>query len=86
MSILRNLLRSGLGDVSDAAFAEIQRRQSRPCAQYLYHVRQLEKLDAKSRKGRVFALRLRLAHHRLWRRHWESKCEALNDCDFEKGC
>ena len=73
-----------LGDLSEDAFALVKQVASTPCRHYLHHQRQLEKLERK--KGRVFGRRMRLAHHRLWRRFWESRCEALNECSQDRGC
>ena len=73
-----------LADLSEEAFGLVRQYVSKACANHLHHERQIEKLERK--KGKVFARRMRLAHHRLWRRYWESRCEALNLCDKPKGC
>jgi len=73
---IRDILRSGLGELTDAAFKEAQRQQAKPCANAMHHQRMIEKLTRKGKRHKVFALRMRLAHHRMWRRIWESRCEA----------
>ena len=88
--VLPEAIGDELSDLTDDAFdilkGSVAKYISKPCANHLHHERQLEKLQRK--KGRVFARRARLAHHRLWRRYWESRCEALNLCgdQFDEGC
>ncbi len=85
---IKDILRSGLGELTGAAFKEAQRQQAKPCANAMHHQRQYEKLERRAMTHRVFALRARLGHHRLWKRFWESRCEALNLCPekYDKGC
>ncbi len=83
---------SELADLGDDAFALVKQYASRPCRNHMHHQRMIEKLERKEQRARAmgrkrpFAIRLRLAHHRLWRRHWEAKCEAENLCAQAKGC
>jgi hypothetical protein len=91
---IRNLLRmagvkdipAALDDLSEMAWSEVQRQLSTPCRRYLYHQRMIEKLERKADRSRVAALGSRLRWHRYFRRRAEAQCEALNACNYDKGC
>jgi hypothetical protein len=72
-----------VSELSDDAWGAVRRYASRPCFHHLHHQRQIEKLERK--RGRVPFRKVRLAHHRMWRRYWESRCEALKMCNG-RGC
>ena len=86
MSLRQRAFRWAKDEATKGVAKLVADRRRTPCVQERHHDAMIRLLTAKAAQHKVVGIKSRLRWHRVWRRIWKARCQALNDCTEPKGC